>query len=87
MAVVGSDPETATAPRMSLKSHEAEAPWNRMGDTDDDLRFAAGLLVCCYVDSDLYIVSHGGGSELLHVPAYWNSFVNFEMDVPLAVTT
>jgi hypothetical protein len=34
---------------MSPKSHEAEAPWNRMGDTDDDLRFAAGLLVICFV--------------------------------------
>ena len=30
---------------MSVKSRKAEAPWNRMGDTDDDLRFAAGLIV------------------------------------------
>jgi len=30
---------------MSIKDSKAEAPWHRMGDTDDDLRFAAGLLV------------------------------------------
>ena len=42
---------------MSLKSHEAEAPWNRMGDTDDDLRFAAGLLVCSYVDGSIYFAT------------------------------
>jgi len=41
----GSDPEAAAAPRMSIKSSKAEAPWHRMGDTDDDLRFAAGLFV------------------------------------------
>jgi hypothetical protein len=35
---------------MNVKSHKAEAPWNRFGDTDDDLRFAAGLLVVYMLD-------------------------------------
>jgi hypothetical protein len=46
----GSDPEAAAAPRMSIKSRKAEAPWHRMGDTDDDLRFAAGLLIVSSLD-------------------------------------
>jgi hypothetical protein len=48
--IIRSIPEATTAPRMNVKSRKAEAPWNRLGDTDDDLRFAADLLVVSMLD-------------------------------------